>query len=157
MNNLPRQKLVDILRRHGHEIIRVPRRCVGLMRDNFPAYRREIAVLAAALELRMAAELLAQGSSHTPRGNLLARLAARLRDEMAMEESAAHWAIHTWALALSVITQEELDALEQSGAPRVEQDASAPPQVSPPVQPPRATRNLHADATTSSVAAVTTH
>lgn len=156
MNKLPRQKLVDILRRHGHEIIREPRRCVGLMRDNFPGYRREIAVLAAALELRMAAELLAQGSSRTPRGNLLARLAARLRDEMAMEESAAHWAIRTWALALGVITDEELDALEQSGATRVEQEASAPPQVSPSASHQRAAGNLHADAAPPPVAAVTT-
>jgi hypothetical protein len=173
MNKLPRQKLVDILRRHGHEIIREPRRCVGLMRDNFPGYRREIAVLAAALEQRIAAELLAQGKSRTPRGVLLARLAARLRDEMAMEEDAALWAIRTWALALGVVTQEELDSLEHSDAPPGDQGATAPhgdqgataphgeqgatasPRVRPQAQPTR-TPQTHADAPPPSAAAGTT-
>ncbi|HEV7902271.1 MAG TPA: right-handed parallel beta-helix repeat-containing protein [Pyrinomonadaceae bacterium] len=114
MNNLPRQKLLEIIRRHGHEIIDAPRRCEGLMRDNFPAHRREIAVLTSALEERIPAELLAARTSRTPQGVLLARLTARLHDEVAMEASAARWTVHTWAFALGVITTDELDALEQA-------------------------------------------
>jgi Right handed beta helix region len=112
MNNLPRQKLLEIVRRHGREIINAPRRCEGLMRDNFPAHRREISVLTAALEERIPAELLAAGTGGTPRRALLARLAARLHDDVAMEENAARWTVHTWALALGVITHDELAALE---------------------------------------------
>lgn len=116
MNNLPRQKLLEIVRRHGREIINAPRRCEGLMRDNFPSHRREIAVLTSALEERIPAELLAAGNSRMPKGALLARLAARLHDDVAMEASAARWTVHTWALALDIITPEELDTLEREDA-----------------------------------------
>lgn len=112
MNNLPRQKLLEIIRRHGHGIITEPRRCEGLMRDNFPAHRREIAVLTSALEERIPADLLAISTSRMPRNAVLARLAARLHDDVAMEASAARWTVHTWALALNVITPDELDTLE---------------------------------------------
>lgn len=115
MNNLPRQKLIEIVRRHGHEIISEPQRCEGLMRDNFPAHRREISVLKAALEERIPAELLASKESRQPRAALLARLAARLHDDLAIEASAARWTIGTWALALGVITPDELDKFEQQG------------------------------------------
>lgn len=114
MNNQPRQKLLEIIRRHGHEIINAPRRCEGLMRDNFPAHRREIAVLTSALEERIPAELLTASRSRTPQGVLLARLAARLHDDVAMEASAARWTVHTWAFALGVINADELDTLEQA-------------------------------------------
>jgi hypothetical protein len=114
MNNLPRQKLFEIVRRHGREIVNEPRRCEGLMRDNFPAHRREISVLTSALEERVPSDLLAAGRA--PRAALLARLAARLRDDLAMEEAAARWTVHTWALALGVITPGELDALVGAGA-----------------------------------------
>lgn len=116
MNNLPRQKLLEIVRRHGREIINHPRRCAGLMRDNFPAHRREIAVLTSALEERIPGDLLVAGKSQTPRNALLARLAARLHDDVAMEASAARWTVHTWALALGVITSEELETLERAEA-----------------------------------------
>jgi hypothetical protein len=123
MNNLPRQKLLEIIRRHGREIINAPRRCEGLMRDNFPAHRREIAVLTSALEERIPADLLAASRSRTPQGVLLARLAARLHDDVAMEASAARWTVHTWALALGVITADELDTLEQADAQANTQEA----------------------------------
>jgi hypothetical protein len=112
MNNLPRQKLLEIIRRHGREIINAPRRCEGLMRDHFPAHRREIAVLTSALEERVPADLLAASASRLPLNALLARLAARLHDDVAMEASAARWTVRTWALALDIITPAELDALE---------------------------------------------
>jgi hypothetical protein len=112
MNNLPRQKLLEIIRRHGREIINAPGRCEGLMRDNFPAHRREIAVLTSALEERIPADLLNATSSRMPLNALLARLAARLHDDVAMEASAARWTVHTWALALGIITPAELAALE---------------------------------------------
>ena len=116
MNNLPRQKLLEIVRRHGRGIVAEPRRCEGLMRDNFPAHRREIAVLTSALEERVPSDLLAAGAGPTPQGALLARLAARLHDDVAMEQAAARWAVHTWALALGLVTADELDELERADA-----------------------------------------
>jgi hypothetical protein len=137
MNNLPRQKLVEIVRRHGREIITEPRRCEGLMRDNFPGHRREISVLTAALEERVPSDLLASNESRLPLGVLLARLAARLHDDVAMEESAARWTVHTWALALDIITPDELDTLERAGEqelatkakPELQKQAAQEPRV----------------------------
>lgn len=145
MNNLPRQKLFEIIRRHGREIVNHPRRCEGLMRDNFPAHRREIAVLTNALEERIPADLLAISTSRMPRRALLARLAARLHDDVAMEESAARWTVHTWAFALDIITPEELDALERVEAQAqvteaipasAKQSAQAPPATTTHSTPP---------------------
>ena len=84
------------------------------MRDHFPTYRREVSVLSAALEQRIPDELLAAGKSLVPRGALLARLAARLHEDVAIEASAARWSVHTWALALDIITADEVDALERA-------------------------------------------
>lgn len=157
MNNLPRQKLIEIVRRHGREIITEPRRCEGLMRDNFPAHRREIAVLTAALEERIPAELLAANKSLMPRGALLARLAARLHDDVAMEASAARWTVHTWALALDIITPDELGVLERADAqePAKKTEPLSPKQAAPEPSattiPSRPTANPSASASQASL------
>ncbi|HEY1403484.1 MAG TPA: right-handed parallel beta-helix repeat-containing protein [Pyrinomonadaceae bacterium] len=137
MNNLPRQKLLEIVRRHGRAIISEPRRCEGLMRDHFPTHRREIAVLTAALEERIPDELLATGSGRMPRGALLARLTARLHNDLAIEEVAARWSVNTWALALDIINPGELDAIERADAQaHAPEDKPAPPEQA--AQPARA-------------------
>ncbi len=145
MNNLPRQKLLEIIRRHGREIIGEPRRCEGLMRDHFPAHRREIAVLTSALEERIPADLLAALSTRTPRRALLARLAARLHDDVAMEAGAARWTVHTWALALEVVTPVELDALEHADAQESKPEAKPPSakQAAPRVAQTQSTRPVN--------------
>jgi parallel beta-helix repeat protein len=137
MKNLPRQKLIEIVRRHGRGIVAEPRRCEGLMRDNFPAHRREIAVLTSALDERIPADLIAASAGRTPRRALLARLATRLHEDVAMEDSAARWAVHTWALALNVITPEELDQLERADSQARAPEAKALPQAQA-TQAPRA-------------------
>lgn len=112
MNNLPRQKLCEIVNRFGHSISGEPRRCEGLLRDYCGTFRREIAVLVAALEERVAADLLAANAG-LPREVLFIRLAQRLHDNLAMDEGAARWAVGSWALALGVISSPELAAMEQ--------------------------------------------
>ncbi len=121
MNNLPRQKLLEIVGRCGRSLVDDSRRCEGLMRDYFPAYRREIAVLTTALEERIPAELLDASNKAVPRSVLLARLAQRLHDDTAMEEEAARWATHTWSLALGVVSLDELTALEEANAQETKQ------------------------------------
>lgn len=113
MNNVVRQKLIEMIARHGQEIIYAQRRCEGLLRDYVPSQRREISVLVNALEERVPMDLLATNSSAMPRSVLLTRLAKRLHDDVAIEESAARWAVGTWALALGVITADELAELER--------------------------------------------
>ncbi len=58
MNDVPRQKLCDIVARHGRSVIEDPRRCEGLLRDYCGAYRREISALVGAVEEHAAADML---------------------------------------------------------------------------------------------------
>src|SRR5215213_9576246 len=108
MNNLPREKLREIVARHGPSLIEDRRRCEGLLRDYCGAYRREVSVLVMALEERIPAEMLSAPAT-TPREVLLARLSTRLCDHLALSEPAARWAVASWALALDVVAKEELE------------------------------------------------
>jgi hypothetical protein len=112
MNELARQKLGEIVARHGPTVAGDARRIEGLLRDYVGRHRREIAVLVNAVEERVAMDLLSFGAG-SPRTALLARLARRLQDNLAMEAAAAKWAVNSWALALGVISSAELLVLEQ--------------------------------------------
>ena len=103
MNEMPRQKLSELIATHGRSLCDDPRRCEGLLRDYCGAHKREIHVLVSALKERVAADLLgSQGG--VPREVLFARLAKRLEDNLGLAAEAAHWAVESWALALGVIT-----------------------------------------------------
>jgi len=102
MNNLPRQKLCEIIAQYGHSLRDDPRRTEALLRDFCGEYKREIFVLVSALRERVAADLLTLQDS-MPHEVLLARLTKRLQDDLALAEDAARWAVESWALALGVI------------------------------------------------------
>jgi len=102
MNDLPRQKLCEIVAQYGHSLGDDPRRTEALLRDFCGEYKREIFVLVSALGERVAADLLASRDS-VPHEVLLAQLTRRLRDNLALAEDAARWAVESWALALGVI------------------------------------------------------
>ena len=114
MNDLPRQKLREIVERHGASVVENPRRCAGLLRDYCNEYRREVSVLVMALEEHVPADLLDATHAGTPRAVLLAKLVARLSDHLAMSEGAARWAVNSWAFALGVVTREQLAKMEQA-------------------------------------------
>ena len=124
MNELPRLKLREIVERRGHEVVRDGRRLEGLLRDYCGEYRREVSVLVMALEEHVPSDLLAAPSA-APREPLLARLARRLCDNLALSEAAAGWAVNSWALALGLITGDELKAIEQHTAARAQSAAAA--------------------------------
>ena len=116
MNDAPRQKLREIIERHGREIIENPRRVEGLLRDYCGAYRREISVLTMAIEEHAAADLLAAPAS-LPRQVLVSRLTQRLCDNLALSETAARWSIESWAWAFGVISDADLTATEAVSKP----------------------------------------
>lgn len=149
MNDLPRHTLARIIQRHGRGICDAPKRVEALLRDLAGAHRREINIIVGALEERVPADLLTAGKT-VPREVLLARLAARLRDNLAYTTEAARWGVETWAFALGLVSEAELreraqaEAAEQrrGGAPASEQDARPPAagrSIPPPPQPPQAT------------------
>lgn len=124
MNELPRVKLREIVARHGQEVVRDGRRLEGLLRDYCGEYRREVSVLVMALEEHVPADLLAAPAA-TPREVILARLAQRLCDNLALSEAAAGWAVNSWALALNQISVDELKAIEQRASARAQAAAGA--------------------------------
>lgn len=129
MNDLPRQKLVELVRRHGKSLVDNPRRAEGLFRDYFGEHRREISVLTLALEEHVALDLLAAPAG-TPRGVLLSRLSRRLCDNLGLSEEAANWAVNSWALALGVISIDDLKTLERQSSAET---PKVPPSVAPKV------------------------
>jgi hypothetical protein len=131
MNEQPRRKLREIIERHGRAVVEDVRRCEGLLRDYSGEHRREVSVLVSALEERVPQELLAVPAG-TPREVLLARMARRLSEDRALSEPAAAWAVNSWALALGLVSDEELKAFagrsttppEDDGGPvRVEDES----------------------------------
>lgn len=112
MNNLPRQTLRRIIEKYGREICGDGRRCESLLNDLCGSYRREINVLVNAIEERVPLDLLAAGSS-MPLEALLKRLKKRLEEHTAMTAEAASWAVDSWALALNITTDAEIEALEK--------------------------------------------
>lgn len=117
MNNLPRQILRQILAKYGKEICSDARRCGGLLNDLCGSYRREINVLVNAIEERIPLDLLA-GAGAMPPELLLTRLEKRLEEQTALTAEAARWAVESWALALEVATDAEIEERGQKQSSR---------------------------------------
>ena len=115
MNEQPRQSLRELVARHGQSVALDARRCEGLLKDYSAQYRREVSVLVSALEEHVPHDLLGAPAG-TPRAVLLKRLARRLSDNRALSGPAAAWAVNSWALALGLISDEDLRASEEAAA-----------------------------------------
>ena len=122
MNEQPRQKLREIVERHGRPLVHDARRCEGLLKDYSGEHRREISVLVSALEEQVPQDMLAAPAG-TPREVLLARMARRLSEYRALSEPAAAWSVNSWALALGLISDDELETLEGRSTARRQNDA----------------------------------
>ncbi|HKQ52121.1 MAG TPA: hypothetical protein VJT74_07120 [Pyrinomonadaceae bacterium] len=130
MNDAPRQTLRELVARHGPDLCSDARRCEGLLRDLCGEHRREINLLVSALEERVPLDLLAARGS-VPHGLLLTRLSKRLEDQLAVTEQAARWAVESWALALGVVTDAEVEERERELAAEKKSPASQPPAAHP--------------------------
>jgi hypothetical protein len=109
MNEIPRQKLCEIITLYGYAICDEPQRCEGILRDFCGQYRKEIFILVTALKNGVATELL-KSQNTVPKEVILARLIKRLHDDLGIAEEAAEWTVKSWALALGVSYQ-----LQKSG------------------------------------------
>jgi hypothetical protein len=107
MNDLPREKLYEIIAKHGTSLCDEPQRLEGLLRDLCPANRREVNVLISALKAHVATDLITS-SAVVPVELTIARLARRLQDDQGLTEETAHWAVETWALALRKISDDQV-------------------------------------------------
>ncbi|MCA1624239.1 MAG: hypothetical protein LC778_10640 [Acidobacteria bacterium] len=140
MNKVPRQTLRRILAKYGNDLCGNARRCEGLLKDLCGEYRREINVLTNAIDERIPLDLLAAGNS-MPRELLLTRLARRLEDNLGLTKEASYWAVDSWALALGVITEAEIEEREKkqsNSAPSfLPTNAPPPSQQNSKIQPPK--------------------
>jgi hypothetical protein len=112
MNNLPRQMLRRIVNKYGNTVCDDAKRCENLLMDLCGSHRREINVLVNAIEERVPLDLLA-GSRSMPLELLLTRLENRLEEQTAMTAEAASWAVESWALALNLATEAEIESREK--------------------------------------------
>ena len=125
MHNEPREKLCELIVEYGRSLCADPRRCEALLKDYCGQYKREIFVLISALKNRVAEDLL-KTSAGVPQTLLLARLIKRLEDELGLAETAAKWAVETWALALGVV-QQPLPVIKPTPAPPLPPVVISPP------------------------------
>ena len=133
MHNEVRQQLCKLIAQYGNSLSEDSRRCNALLKDHCGQYKREIFVLVNALENRVGTELI-NASAGVPISLLLGRLVKRLEDELGLTETAAKWAVETWALALGVIDQPIPVSVPESPKPvsPVSQTHSIPATVSVP-------------------------
>lgn len=109
MNDLPRQKLKQIITQYGRTLSEDPKLCEALLRDFCGQYRKEINVIVIAIKEGVATDLLNSQNS-VPSNLLLARMTKRLADRMGMSPEVADWVVDTWALALGIISESSLSA-----------------------------------------------
>ena len=99
MHEIPREKLVEIVRLYGQIVTEDPRRVEALLRDYCPHDTREINLIVNAAREQVPVDLLA-ASEAQPLSVLTAQLSQRLCTELGITAQAARWAVESWALAL---------------------------------------------------------
>jgi len=109
MTDVVREKFREIVAQYGRLICDDPRRCENLLRDHCASHRREVSVLVAALKEGVAADLMSS-QGLIPINVLLAKLTKRLRENTALEENYARWAVESCALALGLIAIGEVSS-----------------------------------------------
>ncbi|HEX8099296.1 MAG TPA: hypothetical protein VF660_03735 [Actinomycetota bacterium] len=99
----PRDRLKELVERHGPSLAEDPPRCGDLLADalggSFEQYRREISLIETAAEEGVPRQLVAAGSSASVR---VPALAARLARDRGLSQEAGRWAVDSWAYALGV-------------------------------------------------------
>jgi hypothetical protein len=99
MRALPREQLRDLSQRYGADLLQDPRRVKGLIQDVAPGYRREQAVLVAAMEDGIPQRIAAASGPGPAKGDL-ARMAQTLGERRGLADAAALWGVQAWAWAL---------------------------------------------------------
>ena len=97
--NVPRQKLREILELYGRPICEEPQRCEALLRDLCVGHRREIFLLVSALRERVVPDILAS-LDILPDAVIVSNLVKKLCDNLGLSSEASQWAAESWMLAI---------------------------------------------------------
>jgi hypothetical protein len=103
MNDLPRQKLKEIIIQYGRDLCDNPKRCGAFLNDYCGQYRREIFLLISALKQGVAKDLL--NSGNIPVEVLLGRLINQMQNDLGLTKEAAQYAVESWAQVLDKMPQ----------------------------------------------------
>lgn len=106
MNELPRQKLCELIAQYGQALCEDTKRCNALLKEQCGAYKTEVRILVGAATEEIPDELLT-APPEEPRPDLLARLTRQLQDALDVPEADARWSVESWAIALKVIPAPE--------------------------------------------------
>jgi uncharacterized RDD family membrane protein YckC len=109
MNNLPRQKLREIVVQYGRSLCNEPLRTRGLLSDFCGQYRKEINVLVNAMQEGIPDKLILSSQNSIPQSIIIARLAKQLHDNLGIDEEAARWSVESWAAALNLVSSVDLE------------------------------------------------
>ncbi len=113
MNEIPRNTLCEIISNYGTTILNDGRRCEGLLLDLCPLHYRENGVLIAALNEGIPDALL-NSSLKSGIDLLLPRLTQQLIRNSAVTQEESEWAVHSWAIALKVISSSDIAQIHKS-------------------------------------------
>jgi len=102
MHDFPRQKLRELITRHGTFLSEDAKRCESLLRDACGGeYKREVFVLIHAIKENVPNDLL-----NLPRGlsldEVFVRLVQRLHDNLGLDKTLAEWVVQSWGMALGL-------------------------------------------------------
>lgn len=107
MNEQAREKLFELLLKHGRALIHDNASAELLLQRELADSPRELGLLVNALRAGIPADLISDGPD-----SISARLEAltnRLSEGYFLQEDAARWCVESWAIALGVLTQDECD------------------------------------------------
>jgi hypothetical protein len=106
VNTLAREKLCEAVARYGHDLCDEPQRCEAVLNDLCRGNRREVGLLVAIAKEGLASDLRTS-SAGVPHNLLLGKHVKNLQNLFFTEE-AARWGIESWALALGLISNDDL-------------------------------------------------
>lgn len=133
MDKLPRQRLREAIAHYGTSLGDNPHLCEAWLNDTCGEYKGEISLLVAAAKAGVVTDLITSGSN-VPRELLLRRHVKQL-EKLHFTEPAARWGVESWALALGIVSDEELSAApaqapdDPARAPEVKADRKSTPRV----------------------------
>lgn len=105
MDDRVRQTLAAIVEREGERVAHDGALCEALLRDYAPQAKREVYLLTTACRAGVPDRLLRSSQAGMSLSQRAAQLAAELRDDYAIDEGAAQWAVQSWAGALKLAPQ----------------------------------------------------
>ncbi|MEZ0295625.1 MAG: right-handed parallel beta-helix repeat-containing protein [Candidatus Methylacidiphilales bacterium] len=135
MNDIPREKLREILARHGKKVGEDARLCQALLTDYCGEHRGENYLLVSVVRERLVMDMVSSLRDPSELPVLLSRLGKRMETNLMVAPAAARWALLAWAEALELVPPNSVsyDETPSSAAPKPVTGPPRPPgMVNPP-------------------------